>query len=442
MGKYSKYKDSGVDWIGEIPEGWGVVPLHAFAVFRKGLAITKASLVDEGVPVLSYGQIHSKAHKAAGIEKELIRFVAKDCPALTEASFADKGTLIMADTSEDVEGSGNCAYVDCPDGLYAGYHTLLIDPSAAVRGKYLGYLAMTDEWRSQIRSRVSGVKLYSITQKILKDVSILIPPKEEKQAIADYLDEKTAAIDASVADIERSIALLNEYRQSVISEAVTKGLNPNVSMKDSDVEWIGQVPAHWSVLYPKKLFALRKDRAHMDDQQLTASQKYGVISQKHFMELENQRVMSVITGNDILKHVEAGDFVISMRSFQGGLEYSYETGKISSAYVMVYPFTNQVYSEYYRHLFKTSNYIQALQSTSNLVRDGQALRYMNFTQVYLPVPPLNEQQEIAKYLDDYTNSIDSLITQKQSLLVRLKEYRSSLISECVTGKVRVPGVEE
>lgn len=281
-----------------------------------------------------------------------------------------------------------------------------------------------------------------ISASIVQNQHTPVPNHIEQQAIADYLDEKTAAIDAAVADVERSIELLNEYRQSVISEAVTKGLDPNAPMKDSGIDWIGQIPAHWLMLYPKKLFALRKDRAHADDQQLTASQKYGVISQKHFMELENQRVMSVITGSDILKHVEAGDFVISMRSFQGGLEYSYETGKISSAYVMVYPFTDQTYSEYYRHLFKTLNYIQALQSTSNLVRDGQALRYSNFTQVYLPVPPLNEQQGIAKYLNDYTNSIDSLIAQKQSLIVRLKEYRSSLISECVTGKVKVPGVKE
>lgn len=412
MERYAKYKDSGVDWIGEIPEGWKTTAIRHALQLHSGLALTDSQYDAEGkYPVYGGGEVRGRT-SFHNIDGQTI---------IVSRQGATCGTTRLIEGKAWITEHALIAYF-LNDTYVIRYFAYIL------QSMNLGKLSMT-------------AAQPGISASLVQSQHTPIPSIQEQQAIANYLDEKTTAIDSAVADVERSIELLNEYRQSVISEAVTKGLNPNVSMKDSDVEWIGQVPAHWSVLYPKKLFALRKDRAHTDDQQLTASQKYGVISQKHFMELENQRVMSVITGNDILKHVEAGDFVISMRSFQGGLEYSYETGKISSAYVMVYPFTNQVYSEYYRHLFKTSNYIQALQSTSNLVRDGQALRYMNFTQVYLPVPPLNEQQEIAKYLDDYTNSIDSLIAQKQSLLVRLKEYRSSLISECVTGKVRVPGVE-
>ncbi|RSX51540.1 restriction endonuclease subunit S [Bifidobacterium callimiconis] len=214
-------KDSGTDWIGQIPAEWEIVPLHARASFSKGLSITKDDLVKDGKPVLSYGQIHSKTHKAAGIEKDLIRFVSDECPALADTAFANEGSLIMADTSEDVAGSGNCAYVDKQPGIYAGYHTIVINPSASIGGKYLGYLAMDANWRSQIRSRVSGVKLYSITQKILKEVNVLVPPESERKAIADYLDEQCDHIDSLIAQKRSLIVRLKEYRASLISECVT-----------------------------------------------------------------------------------------------------------------------------------------------------------------------------------------------------------------------------
>ena len=132
---------------------------------------------------------------------------------------------------------------------------------------------------------------------------------------------------------------------------------------------MGDIPAHWEMVYSKKLFFQRKDKAFPEDVQLTSSQKYGIISQQEFMEREGRRVTVVVTGNDILKHVGKGDFVISMRSFQGGLEYSYVDGKISSAYVMIIPNHEKVCDEYFKWLFKSSSYIKALQGTSDLVRD-------------------------------------------------------------------------
>lgn len=203
--------------------------------------------------------------------------------------------------------------------------------------------------------------------------------------------------------------------------------------KDSSVKWIGMVPEKWGVLYPKKLFSLRKERALPEDVQLTASQKNGIVTQEEYTRLENQRVVQVITGEDILKHVEAGDFVISMRSFQGGLEYSTISGKISSAYVMLYATDREMVCDgYYKHLFKSTEYIQALQSTSNLVRDGQALRYANFVQVYLPHPPISEQRAIADYLDAKTAEIDALVADCEREVGLLQEYRKAVISEAVT----------
>ncbi|MBQ5470913.1 MAG: hypothetical protein IIT58_02790, partial [Treponema sp.] len=141
-------------------------------------------------------------------------------------------------------------------------------------------------------------------------------------------------------------------------------------MKQSGIDWIGEIPDDWKIVQPKALFSQRKERAHVGDEQLTASQKHGIINQKKFMEIEQQRVVVVEKDFNILKHVEPGDFVISMRSFQGGLEYSQERGCISSAYVMLIPNLNFVYPEYYKWLFKSYAYIKALQSTSDLIRDG------------------------------------------------------------------------
>jgi type I restriction enzyme S subunit len=225
-------------------------------------------------------------------------------------------------------------------------------------------------------------------------------------------------------------------RQAVISLTVTKGLNSNALMTDSGYEWLGAVPEHWDVIYSKWLFTERNTKAMANDDMLTASQKYGVISQKEFMRLENQKVVQVQKGHDILKHVEPNDFVISMRSFQGGIEFSPTRGSVSSAYVPLFPI-GIICSGYFKYLFKSTQYIQALQSTTNLVRDGQALRYNNFIQVRLPLPPLQEQKEIAAYLDAQIARIDVLIEKSNQGTVLLNERLIALISAAVTGKIDV-----
>ena len=201
--------------------------------------------------------------------------------------------------------------------------------------------------------------------------------------------------------------------------------------KDSGVEWLGEVPSHWEVENSKRVFSYRKDKAEKTDEQLTSSQKYGVIPQNLFMDLEGRRVTVVEFNYEILKHVEKGDFVISMRSFQGGIEYCNYTGCVSSAYVALIP-TSKVHSQYYRFLLKSGRYIEALQSTSNLVRDGQALRYENFCMVPLIVPPLSEQQKIAQFLDDKTAKIDQAVDLAEKQIALLKEHKQILIQNAVT----------
>lgn len=201
--------------------------------------------------------------------------------------------------------------------------------------------------------------------------------------------------------------------------------------KNSGIGWLGEIPDHWSVSQSRRLFVLRNERAKESDEQLTASQQHGVIPQKLFMEHEGRRVVEVIKGADILKHVEPNDFVISMRSFEGGIEWSQARGCISSAYVMLVP-TARIHPPFFAYLFKSATYIQALQSTTNLVRDGQALRFNNFAQVDLPLVPLNEQVRVAEFLDRETAKIDALVAEQQRLIELLKEKRQAVISHAVT----------
>ncbi|WP_374483449.1 hypothetical protein [Zoogloea sp.] len=201
--------------------------------------------------------------------------------------------------------------------------------------------------------------------------------------------------------------------------------------KPSGVEWLGQIPVHWTVAQSRRMFKVRSEPAHVDDQMLTASQKYGVLPQAEFILREGRRVVEVIQGLDSLKHVEPDDFIISMRSFQGGIEWCRIRGSTSFHYVMLTP-VKWVWPAFFAHLLKSVPYIQALRRTTDLIRDGQELRFSNFAQVSLPVIPIEEQKEIASFLDRETAKIDALIAEQEKLLTLLAEKRQATISHAVT----------
>lgn len=197
------------------------------------------------------------------------------------------------------------------------------------------------------------------------------------------------------------------------------------------VKWPCDFPERWEILPAKRLFPESKERAAESDEQLSATQEYGVIAQAEFMRLAGRRVVQLNQNLDLRKRVEIGDFVISMRSFQGGLERAWAAGGIRSSYVVLKPRADLVRG-YYQHLFKSQDYIQALQSTANFIRDGQDLNYQNFVLIELPCPPISEQHTIAAFLDYETARIDALIAEQQRLIELLKEKRQTVISHAVT----------
>ena len=216
----AKLKDSGIEWIGRIPEYWEVKKTKYCFEFGKGLPITKENLEDSGISVISYGQIHSKQNNGTSVNSSLIRFVNESYLRTNPLSLVHKNDFIFADTSEDLDGCGNCVYIDTKEPIFAGYHTIIFR-SKQPDAKYFAYLFLTDCWRSQIRKVASGVKLFSITQKILKETSVIIPPLSEQKEIANYLDDKCTEIDAVIADKQKQLETLDEYKKSLIFEYVT-----------------------------------------------------------------------------------------------------------------------------------------------------------------------------------------------------------------------------
>lgn len=249
-----KMKDSGVKWIKTIPVEWEVNRLKNIFSFGKGLPITKENLTETGIDVISYGQIHSKDNNGLEIKNALIRFVSESYLESNKGSLVCREDFIFADTSEDLQGCGNCVYVDTDKQLFAGYHTIILRSNSGGNNKYFAYLFKSDIWRSQIRSRVSGIKLFSITQRILRETTIIIPPVEEQGRIVKFLDEKIGEVDTIISKSKASIEEYKKYRKSIVIKAVTKGLHPNVPMKQTDSDWIGEIPVHWDYVRIQRLF--------------------------------------------------------------------------------------------------------------------------------------------------------------------------------------------
>ena len=215
-----KFYDIHNSWINKIPEGWNLANIKSIFNFRKGLSITKENLIESGIKVISYGQIHSKINTGASLSNELYRYVSDNYLNQIN-SLVEYGDFIFADTSEDLDGCGNSVFIDNNDKIFAGYHTIILHNNSNKKSKYFAYLFMTDEWRSQIRKNVFGVKLYSITQKVLKGTSILIPPPKEQNEIVEFLDKQCTRLDEVIKYRKQIIEKLEEYKRSLIYECVT-----------------------------------------------------------------------------------------------------------------------------------------------------------------------------------------------------------------------------
>lgn len=312
----------------------------------------------------------------------------------------------------------------------------VLRPNADVDAGYLYRLCQANPFVGDVEARSTGVSYPAINPSALAAIKVPLPDLDTQKAIAAYLDREATRIDQLIEKRSRFIMLLKEKRAAVIAHAVTQGTDPRVEFKDSGLDWLGKIPAHWQIVPPTVLFTESKERARDGDQLLSATQKYGVIPLAEFEELEQRQVTLAVANLEMRKHVEMGDFVISMRSMDGGLERAHANGSVRSSYSVLKPGPN-VEGRFYGALLKSSPYIQALRLTSNFIRDGQDMNFSHFRKVRLPKLDVQEQAAIADHIESETSRIDALLTMTERSISRLREFRAALITAVVTGQLDI-----
>ena len=435
MERYSEYKDSGVQWLGEIPGHWECVPFKSIFSLVKGLSITKENLVDEGVNVISYGQIHSKVNKYTYIVPDMYRFVSNGYVETHPQAIVNKEDFIFADTSEDINGSGNFVRVNNDDLTFAGYHTIIGRNKNPQYGPYLSYLLQSNRWKTQIWIKVHGVKLYSITRGILHSTKLIVPPFSEQQSIVSYLDSKCEKIDKMIEGKEKQIALLQELKQRTIADAVTRGLNPDVKMKATNISWLEEIPEHWITRRLGSLFTgdveTNKDfefkRAFKFNYGLlVAKNEVGDPEEYHDVYVKYSKVRS---GDILVNGLNLNYDFVSQRVACAPSE-----GIITSAYVVCRPREGVNY-EYYTFLLKNMDNMKLFHGMGTGIR--LTLSYKEIKKQIVPVPPLSEQRTIVAYINERTEKIDTLTSKLQQEIESIKEYKQRLISDVVTGQIKV-----
>lgn len=441
MRKYAQYKDSGISWIGDVPEHWLSCSLRKYLSF----------VSDKGHPdeqLLSVTREQGVIIRNKESKEENHNFIPED---LSGYKLVKKGQFAINKMKSwqgsyavsEYTGIVSPAYYICD--LRFEYKPFF---NWAIRSKaYIPFFTMF--------SKGIRVDQWDLSPIGLKSIPFFEPPLSEQKAIAEYLDKKTAQINELVSAKQKQIELLKEYKQSVIANAVTgkideindtrrfstlvelssmrrTGSRPTDERREK-INWIGYIPRHWQKRKFQYLFKERSEKNHPEEPVLCATQSRGVIPQSMY---EN-RVVVVNTGFDGLKFVKKGDFVISLRSFQGGIEYAYYQGIISAAYTILYINTKDLYSDYVRLLFKSVPFIGLLQTCVTGIREGQNINNDLLRKQIIPVPPLSEQKEIVAYIEKKVSSIDSQIASIENQIANLNEYKQSLISDVVTGKVKV-----
>lgn len=399
---YPKYKDSGVEWLGVIPSHWKRGPLKVLISIENG-ADYKAVEADSGIPVMGSGGAFAYASKPM-YEGETVLL-------------GRKGTI-----DRPIYHNGPFWAVDT-------MYWSKVKPTT--NGKFVFYLATTIPFSMY----ATNTALPSMTKSALESHAVAFPHKEEQDAIVKIIDRETTRIDTLITKKQRFIELLKERRQAVITQAVTKGLDPTVPMRDSNVEWLGKVPSHWESTRISNLFR-EASRPGKDDLPVLTISIHTGITDAELSDEDRDRKVSLIEDRTKYQMVRPGDLAYNiMRAWQGGFGFVKVEGLVSPAYVVAEPKVNMV-GEYFEMVMRTPMAVTEMWRFSRGIADFRMRLYWDaFKNIVVPVPPYEEQRRIVEETERESTRINSLINKTQRSIDLLKERRAAFITAAVTGKI-------
>lgn len=425
--RYEKYRPSGIEWIGEIPEHWEVKRFKILFSFSRGLSITKENLQDEGVPCVNYGEIHSRLGIELDPKKDFLPSVNETFLESSPNSLLKKGDFIFADTSEDTEGSGNFTFLNSDVATFAGYHTIIAKPIKKFEYKFIAHFFDSIDYRHQIRSVVNGTKVFSITQSILKNTNVLLPPIPEQTAISNYLDEKTAQIEIFISKKQKLIELLKEERAAIINKAMS---GEGKSWRKSRLKYVAQInPSKRNFNFDKK------DDNNVIFLPMEKVSENGMINQDL-----RKKISEVSSG---FTYFEKGDVLIAkitpcFENGKGALLESLETDfGFGSTEFHTLRATDGITKQFLFYLTRTDRFMQVGEAFMT-GSAGQKRVPSNFVEDFVVgLPSLKEQQDITLSIQTETRKIDNTISKIEMEIELMQEYRTVLISEVITGKIKV-----
>lgn len=437
MGKYQAYPDykkTNYEWLDRIPLHWEILPLKYLTAGNvKDGPHETPEFIDEGVPFLSVDGIQNNKLVFEGcryislVDDE--RFSLKCKPRLGDVLLGKAASV------------GKVAYVDCDIDFNVWSPLAVIRPRSKKLGRFIYYSFQSALLQMQCDMYSNANTQKNLGMNTIDNLDFPFPSEDEAEKIAAFLDHETAKIDALIEKQQQLIQLLKEKRQAVISHAVTKGLNPNAPMKDSGIEWLGEVPAHWEVKRLGLIFTESIERA-VNSQDLalpilSVSIHHG-ISDKELSDEELDRKVARSDDRSLYKVVREGYLAYNMmRAWQGGFGAASISGLVSPAYVVCKP-KGDVETKYFELVLRTQNAITELKRFSRGITDFRLRLYWDeFKNISVPIPPAHEAADILVEIEKISSRFEDIFTTANSQIELLTERRTALISAAVTGKIDV-----
>jgi len=426
-----------VEWLGEIPEGWDVRRLKHISTTNFSNVNKHTVEGERPVQLCNYVDVYNNEFITPKID-----FMKATAPDSQIAKFKlKKGDVLITKDSESWDDIAVPAYVryDFED-VICGYHLAQIHPFPDnCIGNFLFRAFSAHGINDQFRVAATGITRYGLGKYWLDNSLFPLPPLPEQRAIASFLDQETSRIDRFVALKEKQIELLKKKRSAFISHAVTKGLDPNVKMKDSGIAWLGEIPEHWDVERVKTVYNEVNDRSDSGEEELLTVSHISGVTPRSEKEV-NMFMAETLEG---YKKCEPGDLIINtMWAWMGALGTTDCAGIVSPSYNVYRFWQSKCNPKYYNLLFKTGQFIAEITRFSKGVWSSRLRLYPSeFFEIKIPIPPQIEQENIVKFIITQTGHFERFRFKIEKSISLLKEYRSSLISAAVTGKIDIRGNE-